>query len=168
MSGTSSTLGRTQSSDQKRGQFVATVAANVPLCREHFRLVLRLASFPQTAPGQFIQIACRDVEFDFSQEIELEWQPGEALAEVGVELGGRLALLRRPFSLAGRRDARNGVELDIIHRVVGVGTDWMASLKVGDEVLCCTQDYPRMRNTFKQRARRDGIVIKEVRIPIPA
>ena len=134
MSGTSSTLGRIHSSDQRRGQFVATVAANVPLCREHFRLVLRLASFPQTAPGQFIQIACRDVDFDFSQEIELEWQPGERLAEVGVELGGRLALLRRPFSLAGRRDARAGVELDIVHRVVGVGTDWMARLKVGDEV----------------------------------
>ena len=34
-----------------RGQFTATVAANVPLCREHFRLTLRLDHFPPTEPG---------------------------------------------------------------------------------------------------------------------
>ena len=31
-----------------------------------------------------------------------------------------------------QRDARNK---DVIHRVVGVGTDWMARLKAGDEVF---------------------------------
>ena len=136
MSALSTTSGRPGPSEHhhERGQFVATVAANVPLCREHFRLVLRLPAFPNTHPGQFIQISCRDVDFDFSEEMEVEWQPGERLAEVGAELGGRVALLRRPFSLAGRRATGNGVELDIIHRVVGVGTDWMARLKVGDEV----------------------------------
>ncbi len=40
-------------------------------------------------------------------------------------------------------------------------------LKTGDEVLCCTQDYPRMRTTFKQRVRREGIVFKEFQLPIP-
>jgi dihydroorotate dehydrogenase electron transfer subunit len=133
MKATSAISERSDLSDFQRGQFLATVAANTALCREHFRLVLRLTAFPPTSPGQFIQIACRDVDFDFSHEIELEWQPGERLAEVGAELGGRFALLRRPFSLAGRRDTRDGVELDLIHRVVGVGTDWMARLKVGDE-----------------------------------
>jgi dihydroorotate dehydrogenase electron transfer subunit len=136
MSPLSTTPGRTDSSDRHhpRGQFIATVATNVPLCREHFRLVLRLSSYPQTQPGQFIQIACRDVDIDFGQEMELEWQPGEMLAEVVPELSNRVALLRRPFSLAGRRDTPQGVELDIVHRVVGVGTDWMARLAVGDEV----------------------------------
>jgi dihydroorotate dehydrogenase electron transfer subunit len=52
----------------------------------------------------------------------------------GPELLTPLALLRRPFSLAGRRDASDGVELDIIHRVVGVGTDWMSHLAKGDLV----------------------------------
>ena len=37
-----------------RSQFTAIVAANVPLCREHFKLILRLDSFPPTEPGQFI------------------------------------------------------------------------------------------------------------------
>jgi selenocysteine lyase/cysteine desulfurase len=41
-------------------------------------------------------------------------------------------------------------------------------LKPGDELLCCTQDYPRMITTFKQRCRREGLVLKQVKIPIPA
>jgi selenocysteine lyase/cysteine desulfurase len=40
-------------------------------------------------------------------------------------------------------------------------------LKRGDEVLCCDQDYPRMITTFKQRERRDGIVLKTFPIPAP-
>ncbi len=41
-------------------------------------------------------------------------------------------------------------------------------LKRGDEVLTTTQDYPRMVTTFKQRERREGIVLREFKIPIPA
>ncbi len=40
-------------------------------------------------------------------------------------------------------------------------------LEAGDEVLMTDQDYPRMRNTWKQRERRDGIVLKEVSFPVP-
>ncbi len=41
-------------------------------------------------------------------------------------------------------------------------------LKAGDEVLTTTQDYPRMLTTFGQRARREGIVLKQFPLPIPA
>lgn len=41
-------------------------------------------------------------------------------------------------------------------------------LKAGDEVLTTDQDYGRMINTFKQRERREGIVLKQFSIPIPA
>ena len=41
-------------------------------------------------------------------------------------------------------------------------------LRRGDEVLTTTQDYPRMINTFKQRERREGIVLKQFKIPVPA
>ena len=41
-------------------------------------------------------------------------------------------------------------------------------LEPGDEVLTTTQDYPRMITTFKQRERREGIVLKQFPIPIPA
>jgi selenocysteine lyase/cysteine desulfurase len=40
-------------------------------------------------------------------------------------------------------------------------------LKKGDEVLTTTQDYPRMITTFKQRARREEIALKQFKIPIP-
>src|SRR5437899_8004688 len=44
------------------------------------------------------------------------------------------AFLRRPFSLAGRSDAPDGVRLELIHRIVGVGTQWLSELKPGDTV----------------------------------
>jgi len=118
-----------------RGQFICAVAANVPLCREHYRLVLRLDHFPATKAGQFIQISCRDLHADYAREVEWDFGEWRAAEEHGAEMRGPLALLRRPFSLAGRRDTSGGVELDIIHRVVGVGTEWMAHLKEGDEVF---------------------------------
>ncbi len=40
-------------------------------------------------------------------------------------------------------------------------------LQRGDEVLTTTVDYPRMINTFKQRERREGIVLKQFSIPTP-
>lgn len=39
-------------------------------------------------------------------------------------------------------------------------------LQPGDEVLTTTQDYPRMIRTIKQRERRDGVVLKQVQIPV--
>jgi selenocysteine lyase/cysteine desulfurase len=40
-------------------------------------------------------------------------------------------------------------------------------LAKGDEVLTTDQDYPRMLTTWKQRERRDGIVLKQIQIPVP-
>jgi len=41
------------------------------------------------------------------------------------------------------------------------------TLKAGDEVLTTNQDYPRMLTTWKQRERRDGIVLKQIKFPVP-
>jgi selenocysteine lyase/cysteine desulfurase len=40
-------------------------------------------------------------------------------------------------------------------------------LKRGDEVLTTNQDYPRMITTWQQRERRDGIVLKQIKFPVP-
>lgn len=40
-------------------------------------------------------------------------------------------------------------------------------LKRGDEVVVSNQNYPRMLNAWRQRERRDGIVIKDVSIAVP-
>ncbi len=114
-------------------QVTAQVAANLKLCRDHFRLVLRLPTFAPSKPGQFIQIACSDLPALDSDHHEHEWIPGSSIEPRDIELTSPIALIRRPFSLAGRRDG-NGVELDIIHRVIGGGTQYLANLLPGDDL----------------------------------
>ncbi len=41
------------------------------------------------------------------------------------------------------------------------------ALKPGDEVLTTTQDYPSMMTAWRQRERRDGIVLRTVPFPVP-
>lgn len=40
-------------------------------------------------------------------------------------------------------------------------------LSRGDEIVSTTQDYPRMITAWQQRERRDGVVLKLVRFPVP-
>ncbi|MCC6244526.1 MAG: aminotransferase class V-fold PLP-dependent enzyme [Gemmatimonadaceae bacterium] len=40
-------------------------------------------------------------------------------------------------------------------------------LKAGDEVIVSNQNYGRMLNAWKQRVRREGIVLKEISFPVP-
>ena len=60
-------------------------------------------------------------------------------------------------SLAITRNASEALQ------IVQLGLD----LKPGDEVLTTEQDYPRMLNTWAQRVRREGIVLKRVAFPAP-
>jgi selenocysteine lyase/cysteine desulfurase len=41
------------------------------------------------------------------------------------------------------------------------------NLKAGDEVITTNQDYPRMISSWQQRERRDGIVLKQLKFPVP-
>jgi isopenicillin-N epimerase len=41
------------------------------------------------------------------------------------------------------------------------------SLQPGDEVLTTDTDYPRMLDTWEQRVRRDGIVLRKLELPVP-
>lgn len=117
-----------------RVQALARVLSNAPLCRDHYRLTLELDAFPQTAPGQFVQIACRKWDLDYSVENDLAWEAGAPVNLVGPELRSPLSLLRKPFSIADRREVSGRVQLDIIHRRVGTGTTWMSGLTNGDQV----------------------------------
>ncbi len=116
---------------KRRGVFAAEVLANERICDDHYRLILDVAAFPPTAPGQFVQLLCRPPgEPPAGQAIQ--WADGEPPQFTQVELVNRQPMLRRPFSVAGRRDhARGAVELDIIYRTVGVGTRWLSELAAG-------------------------------------
>jgi len=41
------------------------------------------------------------------------------------------------------------------------------NLKKGDEVVVSNFDYPNMMNSWKQRAKRDGVVLKVVKLDVP-
>jgi dihydroorotate dehydrogenase electron transfer subunit len=135
-------MSATLSASTSRGQFQSIVTRNAPLCREHFQLTLRLPAFPETLPGQFVQVACADdpttgdtVEHAWGGDEDLAGGPFGFPAICGAELTDRTAVLRRPFSLAGRWDLPGGeVEINLIHRVVGTGTQWLSRLSAGDAV----------------------------------
>ena len=42
------------------------------------------------------------------------------------------------------------------------------TLEPGAEILTTDQDYPRMINTWRQRIRREGMMLKQISIPVPA
>ena len=62
-----------------------------------------------------------------------------------------------PEEIAITRNASEALE------TVQLGMD----LKRGDEVITTNQDYPRMISTWQQREDRDGIVLKQLKFPVP-
>lgn len=116
-----------------RGLFVAEVASNRPICDQHYRLVLRLGSFPPCRPGQFIQLQCRHMGEQKGIN-EVDWPQGALPRLHQPELVDKEPLLRRPISLAGRRDVQGLVELDLIYRTIGTGTHWLSSARQGTKL----------------------------------
>ena len=96
---------------------VAAVTANEPVCRAHLRLTLRVPELLSARPGQFVH---------------LRPASGEATTG-GGDWSATGPLLRRAFSVAGLRRTADHVLLDVIYRVVGKGTRWLAGLRPGDE-----------------------------------
>ncbi len=62
-----------------------------------------------------------------------------------------------PEEMAITRNASESLETCIL------GLD----LKAGDEVLTTNQDYPRMLTSWRQRERREGIVLRTISFPVP-
>ena len=96
---------------------------------------------------------------DFSNEapVHTMWRVLEPLRET-VRVG-----LARMFGcdaeeVAITRNATEGLQ------ICQMGFD----LRPGDEVVTSTHDYPHTISTWRQRERRDGIVLKQVELPVPA
>ncbi|MCC7293412.1 MAG: dihydroorotate dehydrogenase electron transfer subunit [Phycisphaerales bacterium] len=132
---------------------VGSVHRNVGLCREHFRMTLRVKGFPDAAPGQFVHLvptleAPPHYHALDAPEDEVSWRLD---ADAGSRpWTGRDAvqqpMLRRAFSIAGMRDIHDAAnlhavpssgherEIDVIYRVVGAGTALMSRLGEGEKV----------------------------------
>jgi len=96
-------------------------------------LRLRLDSFPTTRPGQFVQVQCRGLDEQIGSR-EIQWKENGWPTLTQPELADKEPLLRRPFSLAGRRDVGGAVELDVMVRSVGTGSSWLRTTKTGTKL----------------------------------
>ncbi len=105
----------------------AQTLANRRLCRDHYRLTLRVPIFSEALAGQFVHISPQRP----SEEVGEESDQASHQAWANTL---NLPMLRRAFSIAGLRRGDSGVEMDVIYRVVGTATRWMESLKAGDPV----------------------------------
>ena len=90
-----------------------TVVGNDLVCREHYRLRLRMPQLGPAAPGQFVHLGG---------------------AAEGTEADRAAPLLRRAFSIAGLERDGAQAELVVIYRVVGRGTAWLARLEPGQRL----------------------------------
>ena len=123
--------------DKNRGVYTATVASNQMLCDEHYKITIELDNFPVTQAGQFVQLQCRQPGEQTSMQV-IDWNDDPNTPQAPEfslpELTENERLLRRPLSLADDRRENGKVQLDIIYRVVGAGTGWLADVKSGQEI----------------------------------
>ncbi|HNX27269.1 MAG TPA: dihydroorotate dehydrogenase electron transfer subunit [Phycisphaerae bacterium] len=122
---------------KKRGVFLCTVLSNDSLCDEHYRMTLEVDEtsqpFASCSAGQFVQVQCRK-PVQQAGAIVNEWPQDQPPHFSQPELLGNETLLRRPISLAGRKKVNGKTRLELIYRVVGVGTRWLSGCEIGDSV----------------------------------
>ena len=108
------------------------------------------------APTHVLDQMIRDLKFSNELPTEHMWR----VLEPRVESVRRD--LAKDFGCAPEEIAitRNASEANMT-MIFGI------DLKAGDEAIMTTQNYPRMQNAWKQRERRDGIVLKHVKIETP-
>src|SRR5688500_10167928 len=108
------------------------------------------------APTHVLDQMIRDLRFSNELPVEHMWNVLEP----------RIESVRRELAL----DFGCDVEEMAITRNASEGNETMIfglDLKRGDEVILTTQNYPRMKNAWIQRQRRDGVVIKWVKLETP-
>jgi isopenicillin-N epimerase len=108
------------------------------------------------APTHVLEQMIRDLRFSNELPVEHMWQVLEPRIEsVRRELAREFGCDTDEMAIT--RNASESNEIMIF------GLD----LKRGDEVILTTQNYPRMKNAWRQRERRDGVVIKWVTLETP-
>ncbi|HJR64222.1 MAG TPA: aminotransferase class V-fold PLP-dependent enzyme [Gemmatimonadaceae bacterium] len=107
-------------------------------------------------PAYVLEAMIRDVRFSNEAPVHHMWNVIEPRIEsVRTELAREFGC--DPEEMAITRNASESMENMIL------GLD----LAAGDEVVVTNQNYPRMLTTWRQRARRDGIVVKEISFRVP-
>ncbi|MFL5489525.1 MAG: aminotransferase class V-fold PLP-dependent enzyme [Gemmatimonadaceae bacterium] len=107
-------------------------------------------------PSHVLEAMIRDLRFSNELPVEHMWRVLEPRVEsVRRDLASEFGC--DPEEMAITRNASEANEIMIF------GLD----LKRGDEVLLTNQNYPRMITAWEQRARREGIVVKQISFKVP-
>ncbi|HTK54118.1 MAG TPA: aminotransferase class V-fold PLP-dependent enzyme [Gemmatimonadaceae bacterium] len=107
-------------------------------------------------PSHVLEAMIRDLRFSNEAPVEHMWSVLEPRIEsVRRELAKEFGC--DPEEMAITRNASESNETMIF------GLD----LKRGDEVIVTTQNYPRMMTSWDQRARREGLVVKQIKFTVP-
>jgi isopenicillin-N epimerase len=107
-------------------------------------------------PTHVLEAMIRDLRFSNEIPVHHMWNILEPRIEsVRRELAREFGC--DPEEMAITRNASEAME------TLTLGID----LERGDEVVISNQNYPRMITTWEQRARRDGIVVKQVSFAVP-
>ncbi|MFQ5679038.1 MAG: aminotransferase class V-fold PLP-dependent enzyme [Gemmatimonadota bacterium] len=108
-------------------------------------------------PGHVLEAMKRDLDTANQLPVYYGWRILEPQRE-----GVRQRLARQwgvgPEEVAITRNASESLQ------ILQFGHD----LAPGDEILTTNQDYPRMINTFRQREEREGVVLRQISLPVPA
>jgi isopenicillin-N epimerase len=108
------------------------------------------------APSHVLEAMIRDLRFSNEIPVHHMWNVLEPRIEsVRRELATEFGC--DPEEMAIVRNASEALE------TLTLGIE----LKAGDEVVLTNQNYPRMITTWEQRARREGIVVKQISFPVP-
>ena len=108
------------------------------------------------APAHVLDAMIRDLKFSNEIPVYHMWTVLEPRSE-SVRRGLAEEFGCDPEEMAIVRNASEAME------TLTLGID----LKAGDEVVITNQNYGRMITTWEQRARRDGIVVKQISFPVP-
>jgi selenocysteine lyase/cysteine desulfurase len=107
-------------------------------------------------PSHVLEAMIRDLRFTNELPVEHMWRVLEPRIEsVRRDLAREFGC--DPEEMAITRNASEANEIMIF------GLD----LKRGDEVVVSNQNYPRMLTSWDQRARREGIVVKQISFKVP-
>ena len=107
-------------------------------------------------PSHVLEAMIRDLRFSNELPVEHMWRVLEPRVEsVRRDLASEFGC--DPEEMAITRNASEANEIMIM------GLD----LKRGDEVVVTNQNYPRMLTAWDQRARREGIVVKQISFKVP-
>ncbi len=108
------------------------------------------------APSHVMEQMFRDLRYSNELPVIQMWR----------DLEPRIEIVRRELAIEFGCDIE---EMAITRNATEALTSVIfgMDLKAGDEVIISNQNYPRMVNAWRQRARRDGIVLKEISFPVP-